>query len=72
MKRIILHLIDLYQHIPGNWHDKCRFTPSCSNYMKESITRYGTVKGCMLGIKRILKCHPFGSYGYDPVPIKED
>ena len=48
----------------------CRFTPTCSEYMKISIEKYGTFKGLKLGIKRLLRCHPFGKYGYDPV--KED
>lgn len=72
LKRALLFLIDLYQKIPGPWHNKCRFVPSCSNYMKESIIKYGLFKGLKLGIKRLLKCHPFGSSGYDPVPIKEE
>lgn len=72
MKRALLFLIDLYQKIPGPWHNKCRFVPSCSHYMKESIIKYGLFKGLKLGIKRLLKCHPFGSSGYDPVPIKEE
>lgn len=48
----------------------CRFTPTCSEYMKIAIEKYGTFKGLKLGIKRLLRCHPFGKYGYDPV--KED
>ena len=72
LKKFLLSLIDLYQKIPGPWHNKCRFTPTCSEYMKESITTYGALKGLKLGIKRLLRCHPFGSTGYDPVPIKED
>lgn len=65
-------MIDLYQKIPGSWHNKCRFIPTCSDYTKEAITRYGVMKGCKLGIKRLCKCHPFGSSGYDPVPNKEE
>ena len=72
MKNVLLFLINLYQKIPCSWHNKCRFTPTCSEYMKESITMYGAFKGLKLGIKRLLKCHPLGSSGYDPVPIKED
>lgn len=48
----------------------CRFTPTCSEYMKQAVERYGTLKGLRLGIKRLLKCHPFGKFGYDP--LKED
>ena len=46
----------------------CRFEPSCSNYMIEAIEVHGAVKGTLLGLWRLLRCHPFGSSGYDPVP----
>lgn len=68
MKRIIIALIRFYQKIPGNFHASCRFIPSCSNYMIEAIGIHGVCYGCYLGVKRILKCNPLGSYGYDPVP----
>ena len=71
MKKILIKLIEIYQNIPGNFHNYCRYTPTCSEYMKDSINTYGTLKGLYLGIKRILRCNPFGSYGYDPV-IKEE
>jgi len=48
----------------------CRFEPSCSNYMIEALKVHGPVKGPMLGLWRILRCHPFGAHGYDPVPPK--
>ena len=46
----------------------CRFFPTCSEYTLQAVEKYGTFKGCFLGIKRISKCHPFGKGGYDPVP----
>jgi len=46
----------------------CRFEPSCSNYMIEALEVHGAVKGLLLGLWRILRCHPFGDHGYDPVP----
>lgn len=46
----------------------CRFTPTCSGYADEAITRYGARKGGWLAVRRILRCHPFGGSGYDPVP----
>ena len=48
----------------------CRFEPSCSNYMIEALGVHGPVKGTLLGLWRILRCHPFGRRGYDPVPAK--
>lgn len=46
----------------------CRFDPSCSGYMIESINEWGPFKGLFLGLKRIGRCHPWGGFGEDPVP----
>ena len=48
----------------------CRFMPTCSEYATESLKEYGLIKGTFLTIKRIGKCHPWGSHGYDPIPTK--
>lgn len=69
---ILTNLIKLYQKLPLHAHSKCRFYPTCSNYMSESLKEYGFFKGTYLGIKRIIRCHPFGKYGYDPVPKKKE
>ena len=49
----------------------CRFMPTCSEYAIESFKSYGLIKGFFLTIKRIGKCHPWGSHGYDPIPTKK-
>ena len=46
----------------------CRYTPTCSRYALEALRRHGAIKGSWLAIKRILRCHPWGGSGYDPVP----
>lgn len=46
----------------------CRFTPTCSQYALEALRKYGPLKGGLLALKRILRCHPWGGSGYDPVP----
>lgn len=46
----------------------CRFTPSCSCYASEALETHGAIHGSLLTLKRLLKCHPFGAEGYDPVP----
>ena len=46
----------------------CRFSPSCSAFAREAVKRYGIFRGFLLTIHRLLRCHPFGGWGYDPVP----
>lgn len=46
----------------------CRFTPTCSHYTCETLAKYGVIKGGWLGIKRLLRCNPWNSGGYDPAP----
>lgn len=71
MKKIILSFIGLYKKIISpvisakGYH--CKFYPSCSDYTKQAIEKYGIFKGVFLGIKRILRCHPFSKGGYDPL-----
>lgn len=71
MKKMMIKLIRLYQKLPGPWHNSCRHIPTCSNYAIEAISLYGAFKGGIMSIKRIVRCNPLGSFGYDPV-VKED
>ena len=73
MKKVLILLIRFYQKfISPMFPAKCRFYPTCSQYTLEAIKEHGAIKGTYLGIRRILKCHPFHEGGYDPVPKKEN
>ncbi len=68
-KKIALLFVKFYQYtIRPLLPNACRYTPSCSAYATEAIEKYGAFKGLWLGLKRILRCHPWGGHGYDPVP----
>ena len=68
---IFLALIGFYRRsISPMLPPSCRYTPTCSQYAVEAIQRHGALKGLYLAIRRILRCHPWGGYGYDPVPEK--
>ncbi len=61
-------LIRTYQYTLGTvLPDSCRFQPTCSQYALEAIQKHG-LRGCWLALRRVLRCHPWGGYGYDPVP----
>jgi len=68
MKKFVLFLINIYQKFSKYKPAVCRFYPTCSEYTKQAILKYGLLKGGFLGIKRICRCHPFNPGGYDPVP----
>ena len=69
LKKLFLFLIKFYQkNISPMKKPCCRFYPTCSEYTKQAIIKYGLFKGGWLGLKRICKCHPLNEGGYDPVP----
>lgn len=69
MKKILILLIKGYRSlISPLFPPSCRFRPTCSQYTLEAIEKFGALRGSWLGLKRILRCHPFHPGGYDPVP----
>lgn len=75
MKRVVRLLIRGYQrwlspalHVIGGPGAGCRFTPTCSEYFLQAVEKHGVFRGAWLGALRILRCHPWGGQGHDPVP----
>ena len=70
MKTLLLKLIKFYQRGISPWFPaRCRYSPTCSQYAVEAITKYGAAKGGWLALKRLSRCHPFTKRSpYDPVP----
>ncbi len=73
-KKLLYFLINVYKKtlspILENLGIHCKYYPTCSQYMKQAIEKYGVLKGGFLGIKRILRCNPFSKGGYDPLIYK--
>jgi putative membrane protein insertion efficiency factor len=66
---VLIGCVKLYRVMISPWlRPSCRFEPTCSRYCMEAIDRHGPVVGLWLGIRRVLKCHPWNRGGYDPVP----
>jgi len=69
MKYVVLIPVRLYQIFVSPWlPPACRYFPSCSNYMIQAVQKHGALKGVSYGLRRLLRCAPWGGHGYDPVP----
>ena len=69
MARLLLGMIRLYRRVVSPvTPPSCRFTPTCSAYAEEAVLRHGAARGGWLALRRLLRCHPFGGSGFDPVP----
>lgn len=67
----MLAVIRAYQYTAPARLPRCRYQPTCSAYAAEAIETYGAARGGWLALRRLSRCHPFGSHGYDPVPALE-
>jgi putative membrane protein insertion efficiency factor len=71
-RRLYILPIRIYQYtISPLLGQNCRHVPTCSQYTIEAITEWGILRGTWMGLKRISKCHPWGTHGYDPVPKRK-
>ncbi|MBC7252851.1 MAG: membrane protein insertion efficiency factor YidD [Actinobacteria bacterium] len=62
-------VVKAYGILVSSWTPpRCRFYPTCSQYMVQALERHGLLKGGLMGLRRILRCHPLNEGGYDPVP----
>lgn len=69
VRRVLIGMVKVYQVGISSWTPpSCRFTPTCSAYAVEALERYGALRGTWIAVRRILRCHPWGGFGYDPVP----
>ena len=69
MRSLALLLIRLYQVVfAPAFRGSCRHVPSCSEYAREAVVRHGAARGSWLALRRLARCHPLGTSGYDPVP----
>ena len=69
MKKLLVAVVGIYRSwISPLTPPSCRFTPTCSAYAMEALERHGAARGSWLSVRRILRCHPWGGSGYDPVP----
>ena len=68
LTNFVVSLITFYKYlISPLLGNNCRYLPTCSEYTKESVKKFGIISGVWLGLKRIIRCHPWGKGGYDPI-----
>jgi putative membrane protein insertion efficiency factor len=60
--------VNVYQQLSAHRSSPCRYIPSCSEYAREALTAHGAIRGAWMSLRRLSRCHPFGGYGFDPVP----
>ena len=71
MRYILISLIYFYKKIPGEFHNRCNFTPTCSTYAMECMINFNLFKALFLIFKRLIKCNSFHKFSYDPIPKGE-
>jgi putative membrane protein insertion efficiency factor len=69
--RGLLQTLNLYQRLSAHRPSPCRYIPSCSEYAREALESHGAARGTWLSARRLSRCHPFGGFGFDPVPPRE-
>lgn len=70
---LLIGLVRFYQLALSPWlGSRCRYQPTCSQYMIDAVREWGPARGGWMGLKRIGRCHPWGGHGYDPVPRQEE
>ncbi len=73
LAKLLIGLVRFYRSAISPWTPaSCRYTPTCSAYALEALERYGALRGLGLALRRIGRCHPWGGYGYDPLPTPDE
>ena len=69
--RVLLRTVNLYQRLSAYRPSPCRYIPACSEYAREALETHGAARGSWLSARRLSRCHPFGGFGFDPVPPRD-